>query len=209
VDLPVTIDSAAELQSLDFVINYDTSKLDITNAQVTLGSLLPAGWVPVPNVNDATGRIRMIAYSTDILSGGAGSLLNLHFTSLANASGSAAVNLSGMLNEGTPSMTAINGAIQIGQPLLPGDANADGKVDTLDFNILAFHFGGSNKTFSQGDFNYDTHVDSTDFNLFIANYGKRQSTPAPAMAMSTSPFGGGLIDELTDGDPAVAAELTG
>jgi len=66
--------------------------------------------------------------------------------------------------------------------VLGGDANRDRKVNTLDFNILAFNFGAGGRVFSQGDFNYDTLVTSDDFNLFVSQYGKTvPEIPAPAI----------------------------
>ena len=55
---------------------------------------------------------------------------------------------------------------------LPGDANLDGMVDTLDFNALAANFGGTGKTWLQADFNGDDVVDTLDFNNLAANFGK-------------------------------------
>ncbi len=43
VNVPVTIDNGAGLLGVDLLINYDTASLDLTNLNVSLGSLLP-GW---------------------------------------------------------------------------------------------------------------------------------------------------------------------
>jgi hypothetical protein len=53
-----------------------------------------------------------------------------------------------------------------------GDANLDGSVDTVDFNLLAANFGGSGKNWVQGDFNYDSTTDTVDFNLLASNFSK-------------------------------------
>src|SRR5439155_23440413 len=50
-----------------------------------------------------------------------------------------------------------------------GDANIDGVVDTLDFNLLAVNFAQSGKTWKQGDFTFDGVVDTIDFNVLAAN----------------------------------------
>jgi hypothetical protein len=72
-----------------------------------------------------------------------------------------------------------------------GDANLDGKVDTLDFNRLAANFGGTGKRWSQADFNYDGIVDTLDFNNLAANFGQQLASsaggtlvPEPASVMS-------------------------
>jgi hypothetical protein len=62
-----------------------------------------------------------------------------------------------------------------------GDANIDGKVNTLDFNSLAGSFGGSSKVWTEGDFDYNGNVDSLDFNALVGNYGKATSLSAPSL----------------------------
>jgi hypothetical protein len=69
-----------------------------------------------------------------------------------------------------------------------GDANLDDSVDTVDFNLLASNFSGTNKAWSDADFNYDTIVDTVDFNLLASNFG--QSIPAqPLTALVPEPIG--------------------
>jgi fibronectin-binding autotransporter adhesin len=81
-----------------------------------------------------------------------------------------------------------------------GDANLDGKVDTLDFNSLAANFGGTNKVWSQADFNYDGKVDTLDFNNLAANFGKTVQFSGEA------PGGGGGAGALVP-EPGSAALL--
>jgi autotransporter-associated beta strand protein len=64
-----------------------------------------------------------------------------------------------------------------------GDADLNGKVNTIDFNALAGGFGSAGH-WTAGNFNYDLIVDSVDFNLLVSNYGKN----AP-MAGSTLSLG--------------------
>jgi hypothetical protein len=68
-----------------------------------------------------------------------------------------------------------------------GDANLDGKVDTLDFNSLAGNFGGTSKIWTQADFNYDGIVDTLDFNNLAANFGQQLA--------ESSPLAGALVPE--------------
>ena len=58
---------------------------------------------------------------------------------------------------------------------LTGDANHDGHVNLLDFNIFAVNFNQSNRTFAQGDFNYDGVVNLLDFNLLGLNFNTSSS----------------------------------
>jgi hypothetical protein len=78
-------------------------------------------------------------------------------------------------------ITDVAGNAMVGSPaldffFLPGDANHDRAVDTLDFNALAANFGKINRTFSQADFNYDGVVDTLDFNTLAAQFGKSLPT---------------------------------
>jgi T5SS/PEP-CTERM-associated repeat protein len=62
-----------------------------------------------------------------------------------------------------------------------GDANLDGSVDTVDFNLLAANFSQPGQYWFNGDFNYDGSVDTTDFNLLASNFG--HSLPAASAAV--------------------------
>ncbi len=64
--------------------------------------------------------------------------------------------------------------------LIPGDDNFDGKVNALDFNILATNFGGSGKSLATGDFNGDGSVDTSDFMVLAMHFGQSNS-PSPAL----------------------------
>jgi len=61
-----------------------------------------------------------------------------------------------------------------------GDANLNGKVDTIDFNDLAGNFG-TGTTWTAGDFNYDGLIDSLDFGILTANFGRSLPVAAPAL----------------------------
>jgi hypothetical protein len=64
------------------------------------------------------------------------------------------------------------------QYTLAGDANVDGVVNLLDFNVLARNFGQTGRRWSQGDFTYGGAVNLVDFNLLAANFGYQASGPA-------------------------------
>jgi hypothetical protein len=67
-----------------------------------------------------------------------------------------------------------------------GDANLDGKVNALDFNVIATNFGtGSGKLWTQGDFNYDGTVSTLDFTQLSANFGS--ILPSPPLAGTLVP----------------------
>ncbi|MEM7682693.1 MAG: dockerin type I domain-containing protein [Planctomycetota bacterium] len=69
--------------------------------------------------------------------------------------------------------------------LLPGDANGDGVVDLLDFDILAQNFGapgnglGIPNGVADGDFNGDGAVDLLDFDTLAQNFGSSSPASVP------------------------------
>lgn len=54
-------------------------------------------------------------------------------------------------------------------PALTGDANKDGKVDIIDFNLLMVNWG-NNPTNLAADLNGDGKVDIFDFNILMINW---------------------------------------
>lgn len=62
--------------------------------------------------------------------------------------------------------------------LLPGDANIDGKVDSVDAGILAENWLGAQKAWKQGDFNGDGRVDDIDATMLASNWLKTSSSSA-------------------------------
>ena len=55
-------------------------------------------------------------------------------------------------------------------PILPGDANQDGKIDLVDLIIIARHWEWSPVNWSDGDFNTDRIVDLNDLTLMAQNW---------------------------------------
>jgi hypothetical protein len=79
-----------------------------------------------------------------------------------------------------------------------GDANLDGVVNALDFNLLATSFGAaSGKFWSQADFNYDGATNSLDFNALAINFN---------LALPSPPLGT-LVPEPASGLLALASAL--
>ncbi|MEM7680805.1 MAG: dockerin type I domain-containing protein [Planctomycetota bacterium] len=73
----------------------------------------------------------------------------------------------------------------MGGPVIDGDANGDGNVDLLDFDILAGNFGagpGFGGGIAGGDFNEDGNVDLLDFDILAGNFGFTSpgAVPEPA-----------------------------
>jgi hypothetical protein len=53
-----------------------------------------------------------------------------------------------------------------------GDADINGTVDSVDFNMLSGHFSQSGTHWAQGDFNYDGTTDTIDFNLLSGDFSQ-------------------------------------
>lgn len=62
-----------------------------------------------------------------------------------------------------------------------GDNNLDGKVNTVDFNMLAGAFGSTDGFWTDGDYDYNSLVDSVDFNNLVASYGKTEANLGPTL----------------------------
>ncbi|MEM7681542.1 MAG: trypsin-like serine protease [Planctomycetota bacterium] len=69
-----------------------------------------------------------------------------------------------------------------GTVFIHGDANGDGVVDLLDFDILAFNFGDDFAAYDTGDFTGDFNVDLLDFDILAFNFGQTASAPIPEPA---------------------------
>ncbi|MFI5380282.1 MAG: cohesin domain-containing protein [Tepidisphaerales bacterium] len=117
--LPVSINSAGGLKAADFTASYNTTLLDLANADVVLGSL-PVGWSLVRNVVDASGLARIGLHNSDRLASASGALVNLTFHIVSNASSSTVpVSLAtntptaSRLNEGQLPVTPVAGAVVI------------------------------------------------------------------------------------------------
>jgi hypothetical protein len=113
VSVPVNIDDAAGVQAFDLTLTYDTTLLDLSNLDVSAGSLLPAGWTVTANVDDATGTVTISGYSaTAITAGSSGTLVNVLFhVPTAAPAGTAALHLTGRINEGNVGMNASDGSV--------------------------------------------------------------------------------------------------
>jgi len=66
---------------------------------------------------------------------------------------------------------------------LLGDANLDGKVNGIDFNLMATNFNQAvTDGWDKGDFNYDGKVNGIDFNLLASNFNQLASQSADSSA---------------------------
>ncbi|MBL9123052.1 MAG: hypothetical protein JNG90_05430 [Planctomycetaceae bacterium] len=118
VDVPITIDNADTLQAIDFVIRYDTARLNAAVGDVSLGGLLD-GWTLTKAVNDSLGVIVISSFTTSPLASVSGTLFTIRFhVDPAATSGAAAVTLPNAdnafaLNEGLIAMSTTPGGIVV------------------------------------------------------------------------------------------------
>ncbi len=70
--------------------------------------------------------------------------------------------------------------IELGDSVMPGDANGDGIVDVADLGVLGANFGGTNAVSTDGDFNGDGVIDVADLGILGANWTAGQEAGAMA-----------------------------
>jgi hypothetical protein len=81
-------------------------------------------------------------------------------------------------------MTDTTSAPLAGTSALPGDCNADWKVDSVDLNIVAGNWLATSATWSMGDFTGDGIVNAYDLNVLSANWLATVTPPAPTPTVS-------------------------
>ncbi len=79
------------------------------------------------------------------------------------------VNADGLLDSSDlTSWLEIAGRRHFGAPLIPGDADLNGSVDTRDFHIWNAHRFQQSTSYCSGNFNADHVIDVSDFNIWVA-----------------------------------------
>lgn len=102
-----------------------------------------------------------------VSSSAAAASTTLHKTGVGYAEASALYGASG----GTFNGEAVDGDAVLVRYTYLGDFNLDGRVNALDFNVLATNFATPDVAYwHMGDTNYDGSVDTTDFNMLATNF---------------------------------------
>lgn len=104
-----------------------------------------------------------------------------------------AVLPTGSVDDGNDIPTTTAG--QINFFILAGDGNADRRVNSIDFNLLAGRFGQTVSTPAFGDFDYSGDVDSQDATLLFGQYGKSLQVPGTAAIPASALFATQTIQE--------------
>src|SRR5262249_9731065 len=77
-----------------------------------------------------------------------------------------------------------------------GDANDDGTVNAIDFNIFASNYGaGPSAYWFQGDFDHNGVVNSGDFNLLAVNFNQTAGIMGPGAPLPGAASLGALVPE--------------
>ncbi|KPK86387.1 MAG: hypothetical protein AMJ81_01355 [Phycisphaerae bacterium SM23_33] len=119
------------------------------------------------NIVDGDGTLVLPEWFVDALNG------DLHLTELATAAINNALVLADVTEDvdGGPRPAGDFpdiGADEYGSPA--GDANYDGRVDGLDYNVWSLHYQQAGN-WGDGNFNGDALVDGLDYNVWSLNYG--------------------------------------
>lgn len=139
VNVPISVSDVNGLQGVDLAFNYDSSVVNIANADIALaGTFAANGWSITKNLT-TPGLIRLSMYGTEPLaSSGSDTILNLAFhVPTSTASGEYPVSVvtspivpattsPSRLNEGELTLSTDNGAIVISDPLTVENTNDDG-----------------------------------------------------------------------------------
>jgi len=181
----------AEITSLSISGN---STFDIGNNQV----IIAYGTGPDPITSIA-------AWIAGGFAGGTWGGTGIMSSAAALNSGSYGIGYADSADPGNPADLA-SGEIEIMYTLL-GDANLDGKVNGIDFNLMAANFNQSvTAGWDKGDFNYDDKVNGEDFVLLADNFNQFASEPDLAALDSFAATNGFSLVNIPE--PPNAAMMT-
>jgi len=114
VVVPVNIDVGAltGVLAIDLQIAYDTTILELSNADCKVAGLMASGWALTPNVIDANGTVTIGLFSVDPLVGSPGQILELdfHIPALVT-SGSSPISVAANINE--QAVTTTSGQVTV------------------------------------------------------------------------------------------------
>jgi hypothetical protein len=180
VTVPVMIDDANLLESMEITIAYDTAKFDVTTAGVRKGSLAGDGTLFV-NVDDAAGIIRAALMLPHPLGPGSGSLMDIDYQVKPTAAfGPSILDVRQVvLNEGALVLTSVPSA---------GLDTTDGKITVRPTIVAAALRNGLSASplaipVRKGSVEFDYPVKpAVSEKMFpsIQKIGRDEENPAPA-----------------------------
>lgn len=131
IQVPVRLDNASNVGSMNFVLTYDSKVLRVT--KVDRGSLL-SGIMFAPNYQQPP--VIRFGFAAPNGVSGSGSLAYIEFQAIGGEGSTSPLTLSEVLCKDTSGQTTSpstqNGTVTIGKKTQPGDYNGDGKVTEVD-----------------------------------------------------------------------------
>jgi hypothetical protein len=185
--LTMSINSGGSTQSALTVLNGST--LDITNNHFVIN--YPKGSDPIATIRQ---------YIDSGYDGGTWLGTGIVSSTIRTGEANYGVGYADSADPGNPAALASN-QIEIKFTLL-GDANLDGKVNGIDFAILAANLNQSVTRWDQGDFNYDGRVNGIDFTEMANNFDEGASE-ADIVALDAFAAENGLMADVPE--PAAMA----
>jgi len=141
VTVPIVVDdlTGQKVRSYQFVVTFDKTMINLTNASTT-GTISSSYGNPTVNTNTA-GQLTVVAAGTTELTGG-GVLVNL--TGTVVAAGASTVDFTSVqLNEGTPAVAGISGTVTIGSALKPAITKKMSDTTIAENQALSFTYLGT------------------------------------------------------------------
>jgi hypothetical protein len=128
ITIPVNINDATGVESVDLTISYNTALVDLT--AVSNGTLTGAFTV-TPNINDPIGTVTISLFGTAPIANGSGSIVQLTFSApngIPNGSSTVLDLVSASINEGAIAVSLTDGSLTIGTISQPSLAIAPATI---------------------------------------------------------------------------------
>ena len=195
----VTLESNAAIAFADSTHAHELSLASgatatVSGTELEVDSLSNLGTVNIENnellINYGSGSDPISSIVQEIVSGYAGggwTGTGIMSTNAQSNSKSYGIGYADSADAGNPANLA-TGTIEVLYTLL-GDANLDGKVNGIDFNLMATNFNEAvTDGWDKGDFNYDGKVNGIDFDLLAVNFNQLASQTSEADVAALDAF---------------------
>lgn len=163
-EIPVTLSSPTNITGVNFTLIYNSSVIEISDAQTLLPSQL------YTNIDNTSGVARFaIVFNTSF----SGDMPILNLTVTAKSPGYTTLEIVGPEISGedfnVTSVNTFNGSVTVMSPVTRGDMNKDGNIDIVDVTMVAYMVVGKLEPDLTADFNGNGRVDIGDL-AKIAHY---------------------------------------
>ena len=154
--IPVTISAPANITAVNFTLHYNSSVIQILNAEKLLPSQL------YTNIDNANGTAKFAVVFNNSISGDA-VFMNLIVSATSLGYTSLEITGAEVSSEdfNVMSVSGLNGSITVFSPL-KGDVNGDGRFDITDVTMVAWMVVGKVQPNLKADFNGNGRIDIGD-----------------------------------------------